>query len=143
MAPLHPATVHFPIVLLPTALVLDWAARWWKKPDIALASLFLLSAGVAFLWIAVLTGQLEYTAAEATLSNGKGLPVLVLHSRLGYLLSVVWSGLLLGRLALLKRSNSRLFLLYFVLSAMACWILFLNAYLGGVLVYQHGAGIRR
>lgn len=114
-----------------------------KKADLRSAALAILAAATAFLWLAVLSGQLEEQAAREIIANPIGHQILVLHTRIGYFSAILWSALLLSRLYLIGQRDPRWLRPFFAFAVIACLLVLLNAFLGGRLVYQFGAGVGR
>jgi uncharacterized membrane protein len=148
---LHPAVVHFPIALIPTALVVDIAAlvsRRLHKGDGGLdwlarsaSLLYVLAALCAF--GALETGE---EAADSFVSLPAAMqPRIAAHSDAAH-----WAAYLLGAVAVLhlgvrfleRRTPSDLARGGLVLLAIANVVLVLRAAdLGGALVYRHGLGV--
>ena len=140
--PLHPAVVHFPIVLVILLPIVAFAALWairrgasprraWAVP-VAVSAALLLSAGVA-----IRTGEAEEERVESFVSEE------VLHEHeeaaerflvlSGILLLVTGAGLAGGTLGRAGRLLS---------SVGAVGLVFVGAQVGaagGELVYRHGA----
>jgi len=128
--PLHPAIIHFPIVLSLVALLLELLARHPRARTLESAAglLFVLAAlgGVA----AVLSGQ----AAVA--------PLIASHEEVGelamwLLLAVAAVRVLLGWRGWLRGVVPWAFLLF---AAAAAGVVAYNGYLGGKMVFDHGLG---
>lgn len=55
--PLHPAIVHFPIVLILMGTVAAMVAVFWRKHSLPLIAAVLLSLGALGSWVAIETGE--------------------------------------------------------------------------------------
>lgn len=142
-SPLHPAVVHFPIVLilLGTAVAVVAAfVRRWHLPSIAASLLILGAAGAA---LAMQTGEKEgELAGEAPGVES----VLDLHEDWAERTQVV--SLLVAVLALGAALASRWKAAGRTLSALtaagalsAAWCVAQTGHYGGQLVFRHGAGV--
>lgn len=144
----HPVFVHFPLVLLPLALVFQAVAVWREREDWQKLALLLLWLGTLGALAAATTGLLaeeEVTVPEA------GWEVIALHEILMLVsagLAVVLSGVTLwlwfgrahherGRLA---RPVQRLLLAGLLV---LCGVLVVGADRGGQLVYQFGVSVQK
>lgn len=141
--PLHPAVVHFPVVLmilLPlAALAALWMirrgvapARAWAVPVIAAAALSLSA------WVALKTGgneeeRVEDVVPEQALETHEeaGERFLVLS---GVLLVVMAAGLVPGRLGQASRAVATVGAFALIAAGVSV------GHSGGQLVYRHGAG---
>lgn len=142
---LHPALVHFPIALLPVAVLFDllsyWRGRdWLRRGATVLYAAAALGAGAA------------YWAGRQAADSLPGLvPVIQLHVN-EHSDSALYTLWLMGLIAAFrigleiwareKGRKSPEFVLLFV--ALGCvGLLFRTADLGGGLVYQHGVAVAR
>jgi uncharacterized membrane protein len=143
---LHPLLVHFPIALLPTALVLELvgllrARPWW--PSRAAATLLILGAVLTFM---------AYEAGEEAAETLTGIPteaqaVLAEHDMAAaWALRITVLALLL-RLAVALHGRSRVAWyraergLSALVTALAVVAVAWTADLGGRLVYRHGLAV--
>ncbi len=136
MENIHPVVVHFPIVLLPLALLFQvWAlGRGNSGQRVALW----------FLWLAALAAATTGLLAEAGVEHsGAAHEVMEMHKTL--MLTTTGLGALLSMLALVCRRRLtrgvQLFLLggLLVLSG----VLTVGADRGGQLVFQYGVGVQK
>jgi uncharacterized membrane protein len=140
--PLHPAVIHFPIVLtLALPLVIGaalWLIRkgaaprkaWW--PPLGLAAALVVSS-----WVAVETGEseeekVEAVVAESALEGHEEAANLFLVLSLS-LLAIAGLGLVKGRVGAVARASTLAGALGLTLGA------YQVGHSGGALVYQHGA----
>jgi uncharacterized membrane protein len=140
MENLHPVFVHFPLALLPLALVFLVAARLRKREEFERLGLWLLWLGTVGALTAAGTGLL----AEETVSAPEAAEeVIELHEKLGQVaagLAVVLSLLsLLGRRWKVPGLPAVLIVGLLILSG----ILALGADRGGQLVYQYGVSVQK
>jgi uncharacterized membrane protein len=139
--PLHPLVVHGPIVLIVMGALFELTGRaldleWWRK-----AAFAMLVLGTIAAFAAVLTGNDAEDAAEK-----QGVPdeAIEAHESLADPVPWVASAAVLAR-ALAGRAGALrgvLAGLGLVLHLGAAVLVGLAAHRGGVLVYQHGAGVR-
>ena len=139
--PLHPLVVHGPIVLIVMGALFELTGRaldleWWRKAAFAMLVLGTLAA-----FAAVLTGNDAESAAEK-----QGVPEEAIEAHESLANPVPWVALaavlaraLAGRAGALRGVLAGLGL---VLHLGAAVLVGLAAHRGGVLVYQHGAGVR-
>jgi uncharacterized membrane protein len=138
---LHPQVDHFSVALLITAVVIDLIASlapnriWLRYTAATLMVLGALAAGASFL-----TG-----GAEADrIWNALGQPakdVLKTHAELGEYLAIAFGILAVWRLLIQVAgfmAGSRF--IYLIFAVIAIFVLGYQSHLGGVLVYDYGAG---
>lgn len=138
---LHPQVDHFSVALLITAVVIDLIASlaptriWLRYTALTLMILGAIAAGASFL-----TG-----GAEADrIWNALGQPakdVLKTHAELGEYLAITFGILAVWRLLIQVAgfmAGSRF--IYLIVAVVAIFILGYQSHLGGVLVYDYGAG---
>ncbi len=142
---LHPALVHFPIALLPMAVLFDLVSRWRWRDWLARAATVLYAAAALGAGAAFWTGE---QAADSLPVLAPAMQRLVNeHSDSG--LYTLWLvGLVVAaRIALefWDRDGARTAARWAVLLAAAVGVglVFRTADLGGGLVYQHGIAVAR
>jgi len=136
---LHPATVHFPIALLLFAGGCYLVARFREEAFFERMGWILHLAGLAGTIVAVFSGR----SAEAELAGGgTWTELLEQHELMGYIaawvfaLLAIWQYLGLGK----KSATGKwIFLLIYLL---ATGVMAYGAWLGGTMVYEHGAGVQ-
>jgi uncharacterized membrane protein len=139
--PLHPVIVHTPIALILFSLLFELVGRftdidWWRKAAFAMLVIGVLGAGAA-----VLSGN----AAEET-AEDQGVPddAIEAHEEAGTL--TLWLGVaaVLAR-ALASRpgpARGAVSLLALVAHLLTAGAVGMAGFRGGILVYDHGAGIK-
>ncbi len=139
MLNIHPLFVHFPLALLPAAVLLDiLGARWGKES--------LRSGGW---WCRVLGTAGAIGAAITGLLAGRSVPhpeavhsIMETHETLGLSTLGIFLALLIWR-SLNKNflpQHRALALAYFVIALAGVTVMFFGARLGGEMVYEHGVG---
>ncbi|MDO8433269.1 MAG: hypothetical protein Q7S58_12750 [Candidatus Binatus sp.] len=138
---LHPVVDHFSVSLLMVAVLLDLIASmastrlWLRYSAVTLMILGALAAGGSFF-----TGDME----ADRIWNALGAPakeVLKRHAELGEYLAIAFGVLALWRLMIETlgfMAGSRM--IYLIVALVAVVVLGYSAHLGGVLVYDYGAG---
>lgn len=141
MPPIHPAFVHIPLALLPTAVLLaTWAA--WKDAHWARrAARVLLALGLLGALAAVLSGVLEEDAAVGVV-DAAAMAAIQRHKLVALVATGVFA-LLTGWLwwrptTLTTRRHAIAFL---VAGWLGVALILLAGYLGGEVVYVHGVGV--
>ena len=142
LAPFHPQIVHTPVALIITGAVFELIGRtidiaWWRKAAFAMLILGTLGAGLA-----VLSGEPASERAE----KGQGVPEQAVdaHEDLGKLTwwiaaAAVLARMLAGRLKVARGPAAGLALMLHLAAAVT---VAMAAHRGGVLVYEHAAGVR-
>lgn len=144
--PLHPAVVHFPVVLLllgcPLAVL---AILMPRLAPLAAAVLFLGALGSL---VAVQTGETE-KRDEIAVPEGKGREVLSAHKHAGESArnaALAAAACSIGAAVARKCSRKRIFFGLAALAAagsiLAAWQVVSAGKTGGELVYHHGVGLR-
>ena len=135
---LHPALVHFPLVLLLASVGLEAIGFFRREPRYAWAAQAALLVGVATMLVAFVAGNFaELWAAR------QGVPQdpMESHELLATLTS--WGCVFLAawRFALGRNAKRRLLALYLALTAAACGLLIVTGHQGAMLVYERGAAV--
>lgn len=130
---MHPAIVHVPVALLPVAIGADLIGRASDNPS-------LLSFGQKAICIAAVGAVAAVAsgliAGEEVNVEGKSRDMLMTHRNLNVAAATIASCLALWRLAQ-ERPNDA----YLAIGAAGVGVVGYTAYLGGELVYDHGAGV--
>jgi uncharacterized membrane protein len=138
MLNLHPLFVHFPVALLPVALILEVAALLLKKREISRAGWWNQILGTIALAAAVTSGLF----AEGTVHpSDAAREIFETHEQAAFLASALFGGLLFWRSG--SRGNipnpRYVFLLVF---AVGVGLVLGGAWFGGELVFKFGIGVR-
>jgi uncharacterized membrane protein len=141
--PLHPAVVHFPIVLLLLAVPVAVAAVFRRPRCLPVVAAVLLGLGAVGAVVAVQTGEdeservAETPALEAVLEEHEE------WAERTQVVALVAAVLALGAVALGRGPGIALGarVLAAAVALAAGWCVAETGHYGGVLVYQHGAGV--
>jgi uncharacterized membrane protein len=136
---LHPAVVHFPIVLLLVALIIDISAvllsrDWLRKSAVLLYIIGAASAGITF-W----SGR---AAAESVQLSAKVEPILSRHEN--FALYTLWFFGIYAAIRLLSQLTNYKRWIHAVMTLISIAgqiLLFRTADLGGSLVYKHAVAV--
>jgi uncharacterized membrane protein len=140
MIPLHPRIVHFPVALLISAGLFGILALAFKSKRNLFKEVLLwnLALGVIGGVVAIITGLRE----EANLVHNDTIhSIMETHKLLGFIFSGIFLVLLIW--IVIRKSNMKILefssiVVFLVLSA---GLLGYSAHLGGIMVYENGAGI--
>lgn len=139
--PVHPFIVHVPIALLVLSPLFELIGRasriaWWRNAALALLVIGVLGAGAA-----VLTGTRAGDAAER---HGVPEQAVDAHERMAF--ATLWLGLAAvvayGVAARVGRARAAVAALALLLQLAAAVTVGVTGHRGGMLVFQHGAGVR-
>lgn len=130
---LHPALVHFPIALLPTALVTDALGRATGSETLMEMGRRLMPVAAASAVVAGVAGLISQQASEVSEAAH---PYLTTHRNLN--LGLIGMTVLLAQKRARRKRPSTGYLLAGLggLATMSY-----TAYLGGHMVYEHGVGV--
>ena len=133
---LHPALVHFPLVLLPLSAAIDLIARPLARREWHSLSFAILVAGTLFAIGAVVSGN------DAAVAHRGDAPIAMLierHEDWATASLLFFLGITLGRLPFqLQGRDPRIWAVAALAASLVMWI---AAYFGGELVYDHGVGV--
>lgn len=142
--PLHPAIVHFPIVLILLGSAVAVAAVFWRKHHLPLIAGAILALGAAGAWVAVETGESDGGLVENSFGQAESL--LDAHedwakrtltaATLAAVIAITSAGLV--RFPRMARAVA----VAAAVSAIgASYAVYETGHRGGELVFKHGAGV--
>jgi len=135
----HPLIVHFPIAFLPAFFLLELAGVTLRKESLRQTASWMLYFGAAGALGAVAAGLL----AEDTVPHGEAVhEIMEWHGRLGIIVAVLSLTLAAWRFASKALFSPMAQALHLYLSAIVLICLLFGADLGGLMVYQHGVGVK-
>lgn len=142
--PLHPAVVHFPIVLILCGALLAVAAVFWHRWSLPFVAAGLLVLGAVGASVAVSTGESD----EEMAGEAAGAPDALLDEHEDWAERTQVAAVIAGVLAVAAAAVLRWPIVRrFVASAaavgalVASWCVYETGHRGGRLVYQHGLGV--
>jgi len=142
--PLHPAVVHFPIVLLLLGAAAAIVAVFWRRHQIPKLAAVVLGLGALGAWVAVESGEsdgglVENTSAqvnalidahETWAKRTLGISILAAFAAGGSVMTARW-----------PRIARAVAVVAAVVSLAAAYGVYQTGHRGGALVYRHGAGV--
>jgi uncharacterized membrane protein len=140
MENIHPVFVHFPVVLLPLALVVQALALWHRREDCHRAALWLLWLGTLGALAAAGTGLL---AEKKVFVPEPGWEVIELHETLMLVATGLAAALSVLALVLRRRLTRSIQILLLVGLLALSGVLVVGADRGGQLVYQFGVSVQK
>lgn len=137
----HPLIVHFPLVLLPLSVAVDLLALGWRKTYWHGLAYGILWLGAVLSAAAVLSGN---AAAGAYRKNQQVQGLVSAHEDWATWTLLLFFALALSRLPLQLQGGLQggRFILWLVVAAAGCGLLWLTGYTGGEMVYLHGVGVK-
>lgn len=136
---IHPAFVHFPIALLPTAFLLYFIGILWEHSRLRRGARMVLLLAALSTVIAVITGMM----AEGTFPHGEELHRMIeTHEMLG--LITMGLTMLLSAWCLVERQDAIPKQRYVFLATLGLTALLAlqNGDIGSRMVYEHGAAVQ-
>ncbi len=133
----HPILVHFPIAFLLAGVALMLWARWHPTEMWHQNAASLMLVGTILGWVAAAAGGLAYLTVPAHTDEGHVL--MFWHLGLGIATLLVFTWLALARR---HRRTERVTRWQLTAAIVGALLLSITGYLGGAIVYDHGAGIR-
>ena len=137
--PLHPALVHIPTALWPTALVFDLLSRFREENVFVQLAYYAILLGLIVALLAIPTGFADWTDIRREKPAWKlGLYHLILNVVVSILWAINW-WLRMGSFQTAVSVPSGLV----GLSALATLLLLVSGYLGGRMLYAYGINVAR
>jgi uncharacterized membrane protein len=137
--PLHPMLVHLPVALWPLSLVSDILYMSTDDVFFARASFYLIGVGILVALLAAATGAAELIdVPRRTLAMRIGLT----HGILNVLIAGLYLLSFFSRGSLSTGSDGIVTSTELLLNVISVGLLMVSGYLGGLLVYEHGVGLR-
>jgi uncharacterized membrane protein len=142
--PLHPAIVHFPIVLILLGTVVAAAAIFWRKHFVPVWAAALLAVGAVGAWVAMETGESDGGMVESMAPPAAAL--LDAHedwaertlTAAAVAAIVAIASVMLFKFPRLARAVA---VATFLAAGAASYAVYETGHRGGALVFRHGTGI--
>ena len=141
MSNIHPLIVHFPIALIIVVFILDLLGALSRQKSLVSAanilSIFAALGAVA----AVVTGLI---AEESVWHTDEAHELIELHETIGFaVLGAALISLIFRPAIKKKKSKNSLLWVAVIISLAAAILVGYEGYLGGEMVYRHGAGVEK
>ena len=142
--PLHPAIVHFPIVLILLGTLASVIAVFWRKGYVPAFAATLLALGALGAGAAVATGESDGGLVENTSAGVE--PLLEAHenwAKRTLTTAAIAAVIAVGAASLFRfpRVARGVALAAALAAGAASWTVYETGHRGGALVYQHGTGV--
>lgn len=142
--PLHPAIVHFPIVLIVLGTLVSAIAVFWRKGYVPAFAAALLVLGALGAWAALATGESDGGLVEKTSPQAESL--LDAHedwAKRTMTAAAIAAVIAVGAAALFRfpRAARGVAVAAALAAGVASWTVYETGHRGGALVYRHGAGV--
>lgn len=142
--PLHPAVVHFPIVVILLGALASVIAIFWRKGYVPALAAALLTIGALGAWAAVGTGESDGGLVENTSAGVE--PLLEAHenwAKRTLTAAAIAAVMAVGAASLLRfpRAARGVAVAAALAAGVASWMVYETGHRGGALVYQHGVGV--
>lgn len=135
----HPLIVHFPIAFLTGFFLLELIGVVLKQPGLRYGASWMLYLGTLGAIAAAIAGLV----AADTVPHGSGVhEIMEWHERLGLTIAGLSSVLAIWRLLGRERISAMAEALHLFVGAMVVTAIVFAADLGGLMVYQHGVGVK-
>ncbi len=136
---IHPLVVHFPIALLSLFFIVDLIASFIKKENLQTVAAALLYMGTFFAAVTVYFG---FQAAETVGHDEVAHIIMEKHEGYGVAILSLAFFLSIWRALSTKFEKIKFKPAFLSLAALLNILLIMGADLGGLMVYQHGVGVR-
>jgi uncharacterized membrane protein len=137
--PLHPALVHIPTSLWPTAFLIDVVSQFQPDNVFMQLAFYAILVGLIFALLAMPTGYADWTDIKSEKPAWK---LGLYHMILNVIVAILWGINLALRLRELQTAVS-VPLGLVGLSALATGLLLVSGYLGGRMIYAYGINVAR
>ncbi|NOS70605.1 MAG: hypothetical protein HOP33_11830 [Verrucomicrobia bacterium] len=143
-SPLHPAVVHFPIVMIVLGAVVSVIAVFWRKGYVPAFAAALLALGALGAWVATETGESDGGLVENSPAQVETL--LDAHedwAKRTLTAAAIAAAIAVGAAALFRfpRAARGVAVAAALAAGIAAWTVYETGHRGGALVYRHGAGV--
>ena len=137
--PLHPALVHIPTALWPSAFLVDLISQFREDNAFVQLSFYAIMLGLVVAVLAIPTGYADWTDIRPEKPAWK---LGLYHMILNVIVSILWSINLALRVRGLQ-TDAFVPLELVGLSALATLLLLVSGYLGGRMIYAYGINVAR
>jgi uncharacterized membrane protein len=137
--PLHPALVHIPTALWPTAFVFDWLSQFNAENTFVQLAFYAILLGLLAALAAIPTGYADWTDIRREKPAWK---LGLVHMILNLGVSTLWAVNLWLRVGSFQTATSVSPGLL-GLSTLATLLLLISGYLGGRMIYAYGINVAR
>ncbi|HYE35912.1 DUF2231 domain-containing protein [Methylocaldum sp.] len=136
---LHPMIVHFPIAFLTGFFLLELIGAVFRWPGLRHAASWMLYLGALGAIAAAVAGLI---AEDSVPHSGAVHDIMEWHERLGLTIAGLSSALAIWRLMSRAHFSAMAEALHLFLAGIVLTCIFFAADLGGLMVYQHGVGVK-
>jgi uncharacterized membrane protein len=144
LSQLHPKVVHYPIALFVIYALLEIIGTFFKRDFFLKSAYLILFLGILGAVAAALTGNSAAHAVQQLNKIKTIIPVKAVSEHISYANFTLWyfAGLLVLRtfVVLGKKYSGGIKYLFVILSLVGLFLIYKTAELGGILVYNYGAG---
>jgi uncharacterized membrane protein len=144
IANLHPAVIHFPIVLFVVYCVLEIVSLFYRKELLFNSATILLGAGIFFSVLAVLTGNQEHELLKSALKNKMPAVRDIINYHEQYATITLWYFISLfalrGYLIIKKKISTYPKIIFALLALIGIYFVYQTGKFGGSLVFDFGVG---
>jgi len=138
MLDIHPFVIHFAIALLVVSVLFDIIAVSTNRPHFETAGWWNLFLGFFAALFAVITGLYAKNSAFITPDTKT---LLTYHQYLGIATAVIFTGLFIWRSGMNRVIQPKWRGLYLSISVLGVVVLLTVGFIGGLMVYEHGANV--
>jgi uncharacterized membrane protein len=142
--PLHPAIIHFPVVLILMGTAAAVAAIFWRRNELPALTAALLTLGALGAWVAVQTGKSDGGLVLGLSRQGEAL--LEEHEAWGQRTMIIAASAALTALAAallfrFPRLARTAAMVTALIAITASYGIYETGHRGGMLVFRHGVGV--